>query len=418
MACFGRRTGVLTNFTTGAASGKLRSGVLAGQMDGFAALLWERGYGRRAGQQHLRTVADFSQWLEGNGYGVGDIDELHAKRFLRFRRRRRRHHGDWAALRLLMKHLREVGIVSPPSPAVVHDEQFALEQTFATYLLQEKGVSQATKKHYAREIHAFLRYQFRQGPVVLSTLCGQDLHRFVLSRAQHLGPPGVKLTVTALRAFCRFLRFRGDIANDLASSVFTVPNWRLTTLPKSISQEQIEQLLVNCNQRTPIGRRDYAILLLLARLGLRAGEVAALTLDDVNWDVGELAVLGKGSRRERIPLPHDVGTALAAYLRRDRPRCATRRVFIRAKAPLVGFASSAAVSIIVAKAIARSGLNPPSRGAHLLRYSLATNVLRRGGSLAEVADLLRHRHPDTTALYAKVDFEALRSVVQPWPGVR
>jgi site-specific recombinase XerD len=412
---------MLTYFTTESASGVLRSGALAGQMDGFAAWLWERGYSRSAGYPHLRVIAAFSRWLERKGCRVGDIDESRARQFLRHRLhrgRRRLHRGDWVALRLLMKHMREADILSSPSPAIVHDERLALERAFATYLLREKGVSLATEKNYGREIHAFLRYRFREGPVAPSALCAQDLHRFVLWRAQHVAPRRVKLTVTALRTFCHFLRFRGDVVSDLASSVLTVSTRRLATLPKSIPPEQIEQLLGHCDQRTAIGRRDYAILLLLARLGLRAGEVVALTLDDIDWEAGELGVSGKGSRRERIPLPHDVGKALAAYLRCDRPCCATRRVFIRAKAPLVGFASPATVSTIVENAIARAGLDPPSRGAHLLRYSLATNVLRRGGSLTEVAELLRHRHPDTTALYAKVDLEALRSIAQPWPGVR
>jgi integrase/recombinase XerD len=200
------------------------------------------------------------------------------------------------------------------------------------------------------------------------------------------------------------------------SSALTVSNWRLSTLPKSISPEQVERILAQCDRRTPVGRRDYAILLVLARLGLRAGEVVALTVDDVDWDTGEVIVRGKGLRQERIPLPHDVGRALAAYLRAGRPRCSTRRLFVRGKAPRIGFASSAAISTIVASAIEKAKLDPPSRGAHLLRYSLATNVLRRGGSLAEVTELLRHRHPDTTALYAKVDLDALRSVAPPWPG--
>lgn len=409
---------MLTYFVTSSVAEKFRGGTLAGYLDGFAAWLWGRGYSRATGHPYLRSVSEFSRWLTRKGLDVGGIDEENAKQFLRCRRRRRLHRGDWAALRLLLRYLRDTGILSSASRVVVHDERFALEQAFGMYLLTEKALSRVTEQNYRREIRVFLRHRFPRGPVTPPMIRTHDLHRFVSWRAQHVAPRRVKLTVTALRAFCRFLRFRGDVASDLASSVLTVANWRLATLPKSISQGQIEQLLVSCDRRTAVGRRDYAILLLLARLGLRAGEVVALTLDDVDWEAGELVVHGKGSRRERIPLPHDVGKALAVYLRHDRPRCTTRRVFIRATAPQVGFASPATVSTIVATAIARAGLDPPSHGAHLLRYSLATNVLRRGGSLTEIAELLRHRHPDTTALYAKVDLEALWSVAQPWPGVR
>jgi site-specific recombinase XerD len=313
--------------------------------------------------------------------------------------------------------MRELGIVAPSS-APIDDEHVSLEHAFATYLLREKGVAPATEKNYGREIAEFLRHRFRGRRIDASALRARDLHRFVTWRAQHVAPARVKLTVTALRAFCQFLRFRGDTASDLASSVLTVPKWRLSTLPKSIAQEEVEQIVAQCDRRTVVGRRNFAILLLLARLGLRAGEVVALTLDDIDWEAGELTVHGKGSRVERLPLLQDVGEALAAYLKRGRPQCSSRSLFVRARAPIVGFSSAAAISTIVEEAIDRAGLDPPSRGAHLLRYSLATRMLHRGGSLAEIAELLRHRHPDTIALYAKVDLEALRSVAPCWPGAQ
>ncbi len=407
---------MLTYFTTSASSEKLRAGILAPHLDGFAAWLWERGYSRATAQPHLRVVADFSRWLERRGFGIRDVDETHARQFLSFRRRRRLHRGDWAALRHAIRYMRELGIVAPASVAV-DDKHVSLEQAFATYLLREKGVAPATEKNYGREIAEFLRHRFRGRRIDPSALRARDLHRFVTWRAQHVAPARVKLAVTALRAFCQFLRFRGDTAVDLASSVLTVPKWRLSTLPKSVPQEQVDQILAQCDRRTVVGRRNFAILLLLARLGLRASEVVALTLDDIDWDAGEITVQGKGGRVERLPLPQDVGQALAAYLKRGRPRCSSRNVFIRAHAPFVGFSSAAAISTIVEDAIDRAGLDPPSRGAHLLRYSLATRTLGRGGSLAEIAELLRHRHPDTTALYAKVDLDALRSVAPRWPGV-
>ncbi len=178
----------------------------------------------------------------------------------------------------------------------------------------------------------------------------------------------------------------------------------------------MHRLLRACDRRTATGRCDYAVLLLLARLGLRAGEVVQMTLDDIDWDGGEVTVRGKGGRHDRLPIPDDVGEALVEYLRRDRARCTSRRVFICTKAPRRGFSSSVAVCTIVRRAIERAGLPTPTKGAHLLRHSLATDLLRRGASLAEIGELLRHRSPETTALYAKVDFASLREIAQPWPG--
>ena len=222
--------------------------------------------------------------------------------------------------------------------------------------------------------------------------------------------------LTALRAFFRFLRLRGETTVDLASSVLSVADWRRARVPQWIPAAQVKQILRHCDQQTVVGQRDYTIVLLLARLGLRAGEVVGMTLDDIDWDAGDLVVRGKGGRQERMPLPRDVGKALATYVRHGRPACASRRVFICAKAPRQGFTSSVAVCTIVRRALMRAGLHPPSQGAHLLRHSLATEMLRRGASLAEIGEILRHRHPDTTAIYAKVDFKALRAIAPPWPG--
>jgi site-specific recombinase XerD len=222
--------------------------------------------------------------------------------------------------------------------------------------------------------------------------------------------------VTALRSFLRFLYQRGDITSDLASALPSVANWRLSHLPKSLLPEQVERLLASCDRQTAIGRRDFAILLLLARLGLRAGEVVALTLEDLDWEAGAFTVHGKGNRREQLPLPEDAGDALVDYLRHGRPPCTSRRVFIRGRAPHQGFSSSVAVCDVVRRALVRAGLNPPFKGAHLLRHSLATSMLRGGASLGEIGDILRHCRPETTQIYAKVDLDALRALTPPWPG--
>jgi site-specific recombinase XerD len=220
---------------------------------------------------------------------------------------------------------------------------------------------------------------------------------------------------TAFRSFFRFLFQRGELQADLAASVPTVANWRLSTVPKYLVPKEAKRVLKACNRRTAVGRRDYAILLLLARLGLRAGEVVALQLEDVNWRAGEILVRGKGLLHDRMPLPSNVGQALVSYLRRDRPRCQTRRVFVCRKAPRRGFANPSTLSTIVRRALTRADLHPPLKGAHLLRHSLATSMLRSGAKMGEIAEILRHQALNTTEIYAKVDFEGLRSLAHPWP---
>ena len=220
---------------------------------------------------------------------------------------------------------------------------------------------------------------------------------------------------TAFRSFFRFLFQKGERHADLAASVPTVADRRLSTVPKHLSLEAVECMLKACDRRTACSRRDYAILLLLARLGLRAGEVVTLQLEDINWRAGEILIRGKGLLHDRMPLPADVGEALSSYLRQDRPVCQTRRVFLRMDAPRRGFANTSAVRSIVRQALGRADLHPAFKGAHVLRHSLATSLLRCGATLGEIGEVLRHRAPNTTETYARVDFDGLRSLAHPWP---
>jgi integrase len=213
----------------------------------------------------------------------------------------------------------------------------------------------------------------------------------------------------------RYLHYRGLIDSDLSLAVPKVARWAFSTLPKHLSAAQVRQVLQQADRSTPLGRRNYAILLLLARLGLRAGEVVRLNLEDIDWDHARITVCGKG-KRAQLPLPADVARALARYLRRDRPRCACRRVFIRHRAPMGGFHRAGAIANIVARALTKAGVVSGRKGAHLLRHSLATDMLRKGASLDEIGEVLRHKSPDSTAIYAKVDLKALRALALPWPG--
>ena len=239
---------------------------------------------------------------------------------------------------------------------------------------------------------------------------------FVSRRARALGPARAKLMVGALRSFLSFLCQRGDVDLHLAGAVPRVADWRLSSLPKALPTADVERVLEACPRSTVTERRNYAVLLLLARLGLRAGEVVGLTLDDIDWDTAELTVRGKGGRRDRLPLPREVGKALVDYLRDGRPHpCSSRRVFLRARAPYRGFSSSVAICTIVRDALERAGVDSPRKGAHLFRHSLAMRILREGGSLSEIGEVLRHRLVDTTAIYAKVDLVRLRELARPWP---
>jgi site-specific recombinase XerD len=358
-----------------------------------------------------------SEWLERLGLGVENLDEPRIAVFLvqTARGRKRVRRAPAAAFRLLLGHLRERGAL--PVPAVVAEDTplRRLEEDFVRHEVEERGLCRSTAERYVSAIRPFLAARFGTGPLLLGELSPAEVTGFVLQYASSGGPYKAKVLM-GLRAFFRFLRLRGDVTVDLAEAVPRVAVWRHGALPKSLPPEQIRQLLQSCDRSRPVGLRDYALLLLLARLGLRAGEVLALRLEDLDWQAGEILVRGKGLRLERLPLPRDVGEALVDYLRGGRPRCATRQVFVLARAPHRELGHVASIDGIVSRALRRAGLDPPCKGAHLLRHSLATEMLRRGASLGEIGQILRHRQATTTEIYAKVDFEALRAVAQPWPG--
>jgi site-specific recombinase XerD len=395
---------------------RLFCGPLASHFDGFAALLAAEGYARATLKDKLRLVAHLSRWLQQQSLPLTALDEQCVTQFLADHRCHQIGHGAEATCRRLLSYLRELGSIPPPVAIIDDTPLKRIEGDYRHYLAAERGLAVATIANYIPTVRLFLKEHCAATQVSLSEISSQDIHRFLLHHAPAVSRGRAKLMVTALRSFFGFLRQRGAIALDFASAIPAVPNWRLTGLPQPLGPEQVEALLASCDRQTLIGQRDYAILLLLARLGLRAGEVVALTLDDIDWDTGTLTVRGKGDRRERLPLPQDVGEALANYLRQSRPQCITRRVFIRLHAPHGGFSSSVAIDDVVRRALVRTGLDPDSKGAHLLRHSLATRLLGSGASLEEIGQLLRHTHPQTTEIYAKVDLCALRALAQPWPG--
>ena len=364
-----------------------------------------------AGRLHL------SRWLARRRLGTADVDEATGLEYIKHRRRQQAHcRGNSGILKLLVEQLRQQGVVAPrrlPPPRFPGER---LGRDFERYLTHERALAPATRINYLAFAREFLTHCFGRGAVRLRDLTARAIHQFMVRVVPKLGSGRAKLMVTALRSFFRFLLLRGDVRVDWAACVPPVANWRLAELPKSMEPADVERLLRECNRRTITGQRDYTILLLLARLGLRACEIVALTLDDIDWEAGEIRLRGKGSQHDRLPLPQDVGAALATYLRTGRPRCADRHVFIRRAAPHRGFAGSMTVCTIVMRALARAGLSPARKGAHLLRHSLAVRMLRRGASFSEIGQILRHRVPQSTEIYAKVDLDALRPLAQPWPG--
>jgi integrase/recombinase XerD len=401
-----------------APDGQSCTGPLASHVEAFVAQLLHQGYAQNTIRAKCDLLADLSRWLERRGLPLAVLDECRLTQFLATRRRQRNktRRGDRATGQQLLEHLRELEEIAAVVPRIDRSPVACLTRQFEEFLHAERGLAPTTVSDYSHTARAFLEDRFGGQALHLERLRPQDLHGFVVREIRRVSRSCGKRAIAALRSFLRFLLQRGAIQNDLARTLPGVATWRLSHLPKTLPPEQVEQLLASCDRSTPTGNRDYAILLLLARLGLRGGEVLAMTLEDLDWERSEIVVRGKGQRLERLPLSAEVGAALACYLRDVRPARETRRVFIRMNAPLQGLAGSSAISCIVQRALRRAGLNPELKGAHLLRHSLATDLLRCGASLSEIGQLLRHRQPTTTQIYAKVDIVALRGIALPWPG--
>jgi len=393
--------------------GRYRVGPLAPYIDAFAARLSELRYQREPARHKLRAVADLSLWLARRRRGASSLDERAIRHFFDHHHRYDSSRtGDVSAGIVMLKMLRERG-VAPPPPTTI-DPRHVVEKDFERFLREERRLSQASLDNTLPFVRRLIAHRFGRGPIVLHELKPSDVTRFVLRSIDRMSPSRAKLLAGALRSFCRFLLMRGEITADLAGAVPTVADWRQSTVPKGIDRGEVRQVLRSCDRRTATGRRDYAVLLLLARLGLRAGEVASLTLEDIDWETAEIVIHGKGPRVDRLPLPRDVGEALVAYLRR-RPPCIMRQVFVTARAPIRKLARGT-VGYVVERAMARINLDAPHKGAHVLRHALAIDMLRSGASLPEIGELLRHRRLDTTAIYAKVDLGALHALALPWPG--
>jgi len=392
-------------------------GPLVTHIGPFAQSQSAQGYAQSSIHRQVLLAAGFSHWLQQRGVALRHVNSDHFWQYLRCRTRRVQPHvGDAAALRHLLDFLRGEGVIAAEKIAArrsIPAEGCAHE--YAQYLRDVRALARTTIVAYVPFIRGFLTNRFGAGPVRLARLNAGDVVRFVQRQAPHLHLHRAKLLTTALRSFLRYARYRGGVALDLAAAVPTVANWSMTSIPRAIGSNQVRQLLTSIDRHTAIGRRDYAIILLLARLGLRSGEVTFLELDDIDWNVGQMSIRGKSDRQTVLPLPADVGAAIAAYLHHGRPRSTNRRVFLCNEAPIRGFGQRG-VGSIIRRALQRAGIQAPTKGAHQFRHALATQMLRHGASLTEIGEVLRHRDPQTTTIYAKVDLTALRTLALPWPG--
>lgn len=394
-------------------------GPLVPYLDAYARRLCEQGFQRRTIAPQIRVVANFSRWLKANHIGLAGVTDEHAQRFLgRSDRRQSIGCGCFAALRRFMALLHQVGVIGdvPPSCVTVTPIEMVIK-AFGQDLRQTQGLSQATYRQYIPFVDVFLKERFGSGCIDLSKLCAADVVEFIKHQATRLSQARAKCATIALRSFLRYLRYRGEIALDLAAAVPTVPNWSMTGIPRAMDPDHVRAVLASCKRGTAVGCRDYAILMLLARLGLRSGEIVSLTLGSIDWELGCLTVVGsKGGISSQLPLPADVGQAIADYLQRSRAHSPCRSLFLRATAPIQGLGSQTSIGSIVMAAIARAGIKTTHAGAHQFRHALACEMLRQGATLTEIGSLLRHRHSKTTGIYAKVDFNALRPLSLPWPG--
>jgi len=395
------------------AGARRKPGQLGPQVEGYRAWLTHRGYTPQTVRNMLADLGRVGRWMSREGLVTAQLDEDAMAAFLAAWQAagHRRALGP-RALMPLLDYLREAGVTPAAKPP--HSPLEGLLGEYRIWLARERGLAAGTVLRYENTARRFLQQQaIAAGVLNPAGLTGADVNAFLLRECGRISAGSAKGRVAELRAILRFLYLQGLTRLRLGTAVPPVGGWRLAALPPAMTAADVQLLLDRCDRSSEVGVRDFAIMMLAARLGLRSIEVARLELRDVDWRAGELVVRGKARRQDRLPLPADVGEALAGYLAQGRAPAGTRRLFLTCRAPR-GPIRADLVGDVVERACARAGL--PRVGPHRLRHALAAELLRRGAGLAAISQVLRHQDLATTALYAKVDLITLRQVAQPWPG--
>ena len=320
-------------------------------------------------------------------------------------------------LKLFIDFLNQKQVISyvESSACPPPDAKQKIVTDFDNYLVNQKNLAASTRIYYRSYVNEFLSKQLKDDQIHLEDLHSEDIINFMINFSKTNSKNQSQLAATSLRSFLNYLIFLGKINVDLSNCIPSVANRREETLPEVLTHQHVKKLLDNCDKKSPIGLRDYTILLLLSRFGFRSCEIMNLLLDDINWDDGEITICGKGSKSSKFPMCQEVGDAIANYLKNSRSPCKIRNLFLCASPPLRAIKSPSTLSDIVRRALVRSGLNPSKKGPHLLRHTVACSILQNGSSLSDVGEILRHQIPQTTAIYAKVDITKLKLLVRTWP---
>lgn len=400
----------------------LPTGVTDLHVEAFVQHLQAVGYTKRTLLIKRSITASFARWARDCQIAPHQLNDSHLSTFVQ----RPPRHSTWrirfelATLKKFLEHLRAEAGLPIPAAKVDWSPAEELRCRYVDYLRSERGLAQnsiCVYSHYIRDFLAALMTDSGSGSPQIQALDAATVHRYLVDRIRDRSSEYSSLLAIALRSFLRFLFLHSETSIDLSVSVPMVRKWAQASIPAFLSADEVDRVVSCTDRSTPGGRRDHAIMLLMARLGLRAGEVVSLELDDIHWRTGEIVVRGKGQLIDRLPLLSDVGESLSLYLRESRGQSESKRVFLRSWAPRVGLTGHAAVTHIVRTALARAGVHTQKHvAAHVFRHSLATMMIRNGASMAEISELLRHRSVKSTTIYAKVDFGALRAVARPWPA--
>lgn len=399
----------------------LYSGPSGPYLDGFAQHLQAEGYSWWTTRSHLNAAAHLGLWTKTMNL---DMENLNEKTLLAFKKHlsscsctspsiKKRGSGETVGARHFLRYLRDIGAVASRNDEQRQPNHSPLHEGFRQWMREHRGVKERTLEIYAPTVVDLLN-TIGENPKKYNV---ENLRCFAFSRLKRSSRSQAKTAVKALRMFVRYLTAQGLCMPYLDEAIPRLAHWRLSNLPRYLESEDVEKIISCCDTSTPVGRRDKAIMLLLARLGLRGGDIASLRLEDIDWTEASIRVTGKGRRQTRLPLPQQVGDAILEYLQYGRPPINDDHVFIKAIAPLDPLGSGSRVSLIVARAIRRAGIKAPTYGAHVLRHSAATAMLRQGMSLNGIAAILRHKSVETTVQYAKVDISLLKEIAQPWPEV-